>query len=162
MNPFTRNFRFWLPVLLWLGVIAYESLRLSSHVTGTYLWTFFRWLHLSISPTAFAELHHVLRKVGHVTGYGILCLLTFRAWFHTLDGAVLKALRLRCAVLALSLTLITAVLDEWHQNIDPARTSSVWDVGLDMTGGLAFLMVALFVFRIWRNRAVEELEPVSV
>ena len=158
----SRNFRFWVPVIVWLAVIAYESLRLSSAVTGTYLLDVLRWLHLRLSAAGFAEFHHVLRKLGHVTGYGILSLLAFRAWFHTLSDGEGKGLRIRCAALALMTTLLTAVLDEWHQSFDLARTSSFRDVGFDMAGGIGFLLAALFVFRLWRTRAVEEFEAVPV
>jgi VanZ family protein len=148
-------------VLFWLAVIVYESTRLSSNVTGAYLWHILRWLHVPLSAHAFSELHHILRKAGHVTGYGILCLLAFRAWFHTLGGVLQKSLRPRCAWLALSLTLLTAILDEWHQSFDPARTSSARDVGLDMVGGAVFLILALFVFRFWRTSPTPHMEAVS-
>ena len=148
-------------MLFWLAVIVYESTRLSSNVTGTYLWHILRWLHVPLSAHAFSELHHFLRKAGHVTGYGILCLLAFRAWFHTLGEVLQKELRLRCAGLALGLTLLTAILDEWHQSFDPARTSSARDVGLDMAGGVVFLIVALFVFKLWRTHPMANIEAVS-
>lgn len=148
-------------MLFWLAVIVYESTRLSSNVTGAYLWHILRWLHVPLSAHAFSELHHILRKAGHVTGYGILCLLAFRAWFHTLGGVLHKSLRPRCAWLALSLTLLTAILDEWHQSFDPARTSSARDVGLDMVGGAVFLILALFVFRLWRTSPTPHMEAVS-
>lgn len=159
MRPFSRTFPYWIPVLLWLAVIALESFRLSSAVTGTYLWELLRWLHVPMSPETFARFHHLLRKGGHVTGYGILCLLLFRAWFHTLSA---RGLKVRCAILALSMTLLTAMLDEWHQTFDPSRTGSIRDVGLDLTGGILFLLVALFVFRLWRASPLRELDTVSV
>jgi VanZ family protein len=155
--------RYWLPAILWLAVIAIESFELSGNVTGGWLMHVLGWMHIHLSGTAFAELHHILRKTGHVTGYGILCLLLFRAWFHTLLAASrLGNLRSRCAALALSVTLLTAILDEWHQSFDPTRTSSPWDVGLDMCGAILFLCFALFVFRSWRQTPAEELETVSV
>jgi VanZ family protein len=161
LNSSSRNFRFWTPVLFWLAVIVYESTRLSSNVTGAYLWHILQWLHVPLSAHAFSELHHLLRKAGHVTGYGILCLLAFRAWFHTLGGVVQKSLRPRCAGLALGLTLLTAILDEWHQSFDPSRTSSARDVGFDMAGGIVFLILALFVFRLWREVQITDMKTAS-
>ena len=165
MKIITRNFRFWIPVILWLGIIAVESFGLSSNVTGGWLWKLLGLLHIHISWRAFQELHHILRKVGHFTGYGILCVLIFRAWFHTLVprshitrassaslvANALHSIRVRCALLAVNMTLITAILDEWHQAFDPRRTSSGWDVALDVTGGIIFLSFALFVFKMWRE-----------
>lgn len=177
MKIITRNFRFWIPVFLWLGIIAVESFGLSSNVTGGWLWRLLRLLHMHLSLHAFSELHHVLRKTGHFTGYGILCLLMFRAWFHTLVSqsrivrqdsqsssvlTALRSIRIRCALLAVNVTLLTAILDEWHQAFDPSRTSSGWDVALDVAGGIVFLGFALFVIRLWRTVPKElQLEPVQ-
>ena len=166
MKIITRNFRFWIPVFLWLGIIAIESYGLSSNVTGGWLWKLLRVLHIRISLSAFQELHHILRKTGHFTGYGILCLLMFRAWFHTLVSRsrilrsssesfsaprALRSIRIRCTLLAVNMTLITAILDEWHQAFDPSRTSSGWDVALDVCGGIVFLSFALIALRLWRT-----------
>lgn len=166
MKIITSNFRFWLPVVLWLGIIAVESYGLSSNATGRWLWNLLYVLHVRISWRAFAELHHILRKTGHFTGYGILCVLMFRAWFHTLvshsrvlrmsyeSSSIARALhsiRVRCTLLAVNMTLITAILDEWHQAFDPSRTSSGWDVALDVAGGVVFLGFALFLFKLWRT-----------
>ena len=174
MKIITRNFRFWIPVFLWLGILAIESYGLSSNVTGGWLWKLLRVLHVRISLSAFQELHHILRKTGHFTGYGILCLLIFRAWFHTLVShsqifrashetsslpRALRSIRTRCTLLAVSMTLITAILDEWHQAFDPSRTSSGWDVALDLAGGVVFLSFALFIFKSWRDVPRELQEP---
>jgi len=161
LKSFTRQFRYWLPVLFWLAIITWESFGLSSNVTGGWMWRLVHLLHLPISAGTLAEVNHVLRKAGHVSGYGILCLLVFRASFHTTlsrasnatadsDHSISVARR-RCAVFALFITLVTAVLDEWHQSFDPSRTSSAWDVAIDMTGALVFLGTALFVLKLWRQ-----------
>jgi VanZ family protein len=170
----TRNFRFWIPVFVWLGIIAVESFGLSSNVTGGWLWNFLQFLHVRISWQEFLELHHILRKTGHFTGYGILCLLMFRAWFHTLVShsrilrasyessslpRALRSIRVRCTLLAVNMTLITAILDEWHQAFDPSRTSSGWDVALDVTGGVVFLTFGLFALKLWREIPKELRQP---
>ena len=160
MRSLPRTVTYWIPVVLWLAVIALESFRLSSAVTGTYLWEILKSLHVHMSGETFARFHHLLRKAGHVTGYGILCLLLFRAWLHTLSRSN-RRLKLHSAALSLGLTFITAMLDEWHQEFDPSRTSSLRDVGLDVTGGVLFLLVAIFVFRAWRNMPVEKLETAA-
>jgi VanZ family protein len=151
---------YWIPALLWLMVIGLESFRLSSSVTGTYLWELLNWLNVHLSGATFARFHHLLRKAGHVAGYGILCLLLFRSWFHTLPSAH-GGLKLRSAALSLSLTLVTAMLDEWHQSFDSSRTGSIRDVALDLTGGALFLLVAIFVFRAWREMPKRELETAT-
>lgn len=158
------DYKYWLPVLLWLAVIAIESFSLSSNVTGNWLAQVFAALHIRVSAEEFAKFHHYLRKIGHVTGYGILCLISFRAWFHTLSGRKTKGLhnvRLRCAGLAIGLTVLTAILDEWHQSFDLTRTSSLGDVGLDAAGGFLALAIALLLFRMWRRSPRPEVEALS-
>ncbi len=152
------DYKYWLPVLFWLAVIAVESFSLPSNLTGSWLAQILAALHIRLSPEQFAEFHHYVRKTGHFVGYGILCLLSFRAWFHTIaDRSANRArhLRFQSAAFAIGITLTTAILDEWHQSFDPRRTSSVLDVALDLSGGLLCLLVALFVFRIWRRSEVE-------
>jgi len=184
LKSFARNFRYWLPALAWLGVIAFESFRLSSAVTGSWLLGMLHFFNVQISAENFTHLHHFLRKAGHVTGYGLLSVLLFRSWFHTLvdstdastAGGSRRALkdkldahrnsrridpRWRSAALALSLTVLTAILDEWHQSFDLSRTGTFWDVVIDLAGGICFLGIALFGFKLWQRRPVEELEEVS-
>lgn len=173
MKIISRNFRFWIPVILWLGIIAVESFGMSSNVTGGWLWKLLRVVHVRVSWQTLQELNHVLRKAGHFTGYGILCVLFFRAWFHTLVSrsritrassvsliaSALYSIRARCALLAINMTLITAILDEWHQAFDPSRTGSGWDVALDVTGGIIFLGFALLLLKLWREVPEELHEP---
>jgi len=169
LKSLIRNFRYWLPTFFWLGVIAYESFRLSSAVTGSWLWEILKLLHVHLSAQSFSALHHFLRKAGHLTGYGLLCLLLFRSWFHTLadpypeDGHSMAKSRIRwkSAALALSMTLVTAILDEWHQSFDLSRTGTPWDVVIDFSGAILFLLIALFAFKRWQVRRVEKLEEVS-
>ena len=177
MKSFTRNFRYWLPTFFWLGVIAYESFRLSSAVTGSWLSQILNLVHVHLSSESFSAFHHFLRKAGHLTGYGLLCFLLFRSWFHTLadseagDGkapskpapqySAKSGVRWRCAALALTMTLVTAILDEWHQSFDLSRTGTPWDVVIDLSGAILFLLIALFAFKRWQVRRVEKLEEVS-
>lgn len=141
---------------------------LSSRVTSGWLWRAFRFLHIPIYIDLFDRIHHLLRKAGHVTGYGILCVLAFRAWYRTFLQAKPEnhpsppKYRRRAALLALGLTLLVAILDEWHQSFDPSRTSSIRDVGLDILGGVIFLSVALFVLKRWRERSIGRLATAPV
>jgi VanZ family protein len=169
LSSSVRIFRFWLPALLWLVVIAFESLFLSSDVTGGLLWKITRFLHVPLSWGTFERFHHLLRKAGHVTGYGILCLFVFRGWYRSKlelsassrrENAV-KPARKYGIGLAIGVTLITAILDELHQSFDPSRTASVRDVGLDVAGGIIFLAIALFILKRWRDLPAREPETVS-
>ena len=138
-------FRAWLPTLLWIGVIAIESTDyLSAHNTGRVLYPILHYL-FGITPEQFALIHLVMRKLGHVIGYGMLSFLAFRSW---------RAIRLRpgqpawsmpWARNAVFLTAVVASLDEWHQTFIPSRTGTIKDVVLDTAAGLA-AQVVVFLF----------------
>jgi VanZ family protein len=148
----TRALRIWLPPILWLGVIAWESFRLSSNVTGVWLYDLLSAAHISVSYPQFETLHHLLRKLGHFAGYGLLTLLFFRAWFYTLRREVSSTrFQLRCAALALIVTLLTAMADEWHQSFDLSRTGTSKDVALDMTGGITGQILAFGIYTSWKR-----------
>lgn len=169
MSSSVRILRFWLPALLWLVVIALESLFLSSDVTGGLLWKITQFLHVPVSWSTFEKFHHLLRKAGHVTGYGILCLFVFRGWYRSKlelnapgRGGAPKPGRRYGISLAVGVTLLTAILDELHQSFDPSRTASVRDVCLDLAGGVIFLAIALLALKRWRDLPAREPETISV
>ena len=168
MKTLVRILPYWLPALLWLVVIALESMFLSSAVTGAWLWKLLRSLHIPMSWNTFSKFHHYLRKAGHVTGYGILCVLLFRACYATFRTRAEIQSRapsasdghstFPTALLALGMTVITACLDEWHQAFDPSRTSSIRDVGLDTLGGIIFLSFSLLLVKMWRELPKRQME----
>lgn len=70
----------------------------------------------------------LLKKSAHVLAYGALAALIHRGL------RVSGVAPLRAARLALGLTLVHALLDEWHQSFVVGRHSSPLDVGLDLLG----------------------------
>ena len=144
-SPLASIVRTWLPVALWLALIAIESTRaLGADHTGLWLYNLADFLHLHLSDRALELANHVLRKSGHFVGYGILGVLFFRAWLCTLRPnlrglpAVFPAL-----VLAILSTCLTASVDEFHQTFLPNRTGSAWDVALDTMGATVLTTIAL-------------------
>lgn len=135
----------WIALILWLIVIAIESTTyLSSQETSRFLYPVLHFL-FGIDWATFEPLHAFLRKCGHVFGYGLLCILLFRAWRETLprlDGAKWSA---RWAAIAIFGTAFVASLDEWHQSFIPTRTGTYRDVILDTCAGLAALL-AIFLY----------------
>jgi VanZ family protein len=92
----------------------------------------------------FLEIHHYLRKTGHVIGYGMLGLLLLRGWRATLDQYDRHIGR--TVLLAWLGTALVACLDEWHQSYIPSRTGTWHDAVLDSAAGLVFLLFAYFRF----------------
>ena len=126
--------KYWLPLMIWMGVIFVGSTDLmSAQHTSRFIVPFLRWLDPHISWAAINTIHTVIRKLGHVSEYAVLTLLLWRALCSgptlrmktpILFGAVL----LTCAVYA--------VLDEFHQSFAGSRTPSGRDVVLDSAGAL--------------------------
>lgn len=78
----------------------------------------------------------VLRKLAHMTEYGLLYVL----WRRALPGAH--------ALAAAAIAVGYAVTDEWHQTVVPGRHGTPRDVLIDAAGvGLAHLAARRFAVR---------------
>jgi VanZ family protein len=145
--------RAWIPALLWLAVIAFESTAMmSSDNTGRLLFAVARFFDPQITFAQLLRLNEVARKIGHCIGYGILSLLMLRAWWATLTlprsatrlppwSAMVTSWSASAAVLALLSAAAAAGLDEWHQTFLPGRTGAIRDVALDTTAAALVQLV---------------------
>ncbi len=143
--------RAWWPAFVWIGIITVESTdALSSNNTGDLLYKLISRLYPNVNLHDVLVLNFIMRKTGHVVGYGILSLLLLRGWRRTLARARAAFGRStvglvtygRTAVLAWLGTVFVASMDEWHQSFIPSRTGTLHDVVLDSTAGLVFLLAA--------------------
>jgi VanZ family protein len=134
-------FKYWLPLLIWLGVIFIGSTDLmSAEHTSRFIVPILLWLNPSMAPETIRSIHFAVRKCAHMTEYAVLALLLWRALrsgpairakMSMLFGVVL----LGCAVFAAS--------DEFHQSFVKSRTPSVRDVLLDIVGALIGLLIGM-------------------
>ena len=155
--------RAWIPALLWLAVIAFESTSLmSSDNTGHLLLAIARFFDPQITLAQLQLLNGIGRKIGHGIGYGILSLLMLRAWWATLMlprsatrlpswTAMVTTWSARAAGLALLSAAAVAGLDEWHQMLLPGRTGTIRDVALDTTAA-AFVQLLIVAVRALRGK----------
>jgi VanZ family protein len=108
-------------------------------------------------------IHHMIRKTGHFSGYGVFSLVCFRGFWITLQGAALRLLRqLWAHGLAILATFVAASADEFHQSFLPNRTGDFSDVLLDCCGAVALglvLFVSMEVIEGLRARAGCSLVP---
>jgi VanZ family protein len=138
--------RAWWPAVVWVILIAIESTdSFSSQNTGSVLYALVTRLFGHIELAQFLVVHHYLRKIGHVFGYGVLCLLLLRGFKFSFDQV--GTWMWRTALFALIATAGVASMDEWHQSYIPSRMGSPRDVLLDSTAGLAFLLIAYAWYR---------------
>ncbi len=76
-------------------------------------------------PRVASDLDIVLRKLAHMTEFGLLWAL----WLWAQRGP-----RPRAALRALAVALLYAVSDEVHQSFVADRNPSAWDVAIDAAG----------------------------
>jgi VanZ family protein len=138
-------FKYWLPVLLWLGIMFVGSTDLlSGEHTSRLLVPLLRWLKPDISSEALAQIHFLVRKLAHISEYAILSMLLWRA---VLGGSNLRlkmafvfgAVWLACGIFAIS--------DEFHQLFVQSRTSASSDVLIDICGATIGLAICLMLAR---------------
>jgi VanZ family protein len=129
--------RYWAPPIIWtLATVALSgNLGSFSNTFGIFKWVI-SWI-VTLDLKTLGPLHFYCRKVLHVMCYGILSVL----WFRALMASFPERLGTN-AILALGFSLLVALADEGRQYLVPGRTPSWWDIGLDLTGGILFLIMA--------------------
>lgn len=134
---------FWLPPLLWMGLIFMvssdgNSFNRSSRLIGPFV----HWLFPDAAPATVENVVVAVRKLAHVTEYACCAILLWRALRrHTARDT--RPWSWREPALSLLIVFAYAITDEWHQTFVPGRQGAVHDVLLDTLGG------ALGLFAIW-------------
>jgi VanZ family protein len=149
--------KYWLPVLIWMGVIFSasgdtKSMRHSSRIIAPLLLLLFP--HLP--PQAVSEAVFFVRKLAHMTEFAVLALLLWRAMARhkLMENAapadarptLSEAWSWPLAGQVLTLVVLYAASDEFHQRFVPTRQASVLDVLIDASGA-ALALLGLFMWR---------------
>lgn len=126
------------PLFLWIGVIfmlssPQASMSETSRLIGPLISFFFP----EISDESRRFIHVCVRKTAHLTEYAVLALFAVRAF-----AATVSLIRWRY-LLAIVPVVVVASLDEYYQSFLASRTSTIWDVAIDIFGG------AVAVFTLW-------------
>ena len=137
LKPETRNFlRYTLPAILWVALVLYASGGwLSGAQTGGLLRALLA-IFGSVPIEVLGVLHFLLRKLAHLTEYGILAWLLYRARAQT--HAVWSVNWAKFALLGV---LMVATIDELHQHFVPSRVGSPFDVAIDLAGAILALAI---------------------
>jgi VanZ family protein len=119
-----------------MGIISgFSTDAFSAEETGRFLLPLLRWMLPGISPETLDFVHVVVRKGMHVTEFGVLALLWYRALRWGKPGW-----HGRTALGAFLLSAGFALADEFHQAFVPSRTGSLVDAGWDSLGAALALM----------------------
>lgn len=152
-SRFQAQLRMWLPVAACALVFAVESTKyFGADHTSEPLRRVAVALFGSAVNAHWALLHHLIRKTGHFTGYGLFSLVCFRAFWKQFAGISIRLQRqLQAHGLTIAVTFLVASADEFHQSFLPNRTGQFSDVLLD-TCGAAVLGLLLFLVMRWTDK----------
>ena len=115
------------PPFAWMALIAvFSGGFFAADETGSWLLPRLARSFPWASPQQLHALHFAVRKLGHLTEYGILAALWLRAF----------PVHPRAEAWAVALSVCYAGLDEWRQGLAPTRSPSLLDVGVDAAGAL--------------------------
>lgn len=136
-NPQSK-ISFWLPPLLWMGLIFYFSTdNFSGEKTGSILKTILTFIYPSLTESQFKFIHFYLRKASHFTEYAILALLLMRAF----SAGFKFDWRWRWAGYTLLIVAVYALLDEFHQTFTAHRVGSIDDSLIDFSGAATAVLL---------------------
>jgi VanZ family protein len=134
----------YLPLLVWLAFISYASSdSFSAGNTSRFIGPLIRWLFPNVSSDTLLIVHLVTRKLAHFTEYAVLGFLAARA-FRTSPRPAISS---RWFLISLTMIVVYALADEYHQSFVPTRTGSIYDSLIDIAGGLTALLIVSRVRR---------------
>ena len=137
----------WVFVVIWCGLIFCftASPLFTGENTAHWIREIIEKFHMGHSAHidgGFFSLNFIIRKATHLTAFGILAILFYRAlrpWRYARPFAWL-------------ITVVYAATDEWHQSFQPGRTPKVMDVFIDACGALfALFLIWPVVMRIFKK-----------
>ena len=133
-----RVFRY-APLFLWIGVVLFASTTAGAmQNTSRFILPFLKFLFPHTPEEILNVYHGYIRKLAHLTEYAILAFWASRAF----SNSTLNYLRRFWFVFAFVLVFCVASIDEYNQSFNALRTSSIYDVLLDCSGGT--LMIIFF------------------
>lgn len=145
-----------LPVLLWYGIIwrlsaqtVSQSRGLSSRVLDALLSRIspaYYSATAEIQETAIKAFSFYIRKSAHMTCYFLLAIMLFY-----LLSLWIKSIPRRCGIVV-SLCLIAASVDEFHQKFVPGRSGELRDICVDLVGCAMALGLCLLCVWLWHTR----------
>lgn len=116
------------PVVIWIGVIFVLSGNTGSmSETSRFIRPLLEFLFPTALPETLTIYHGYIRKFAHFAEYAVLGLLVCRA---------IAVTGIRSVVLAVLLISAVALTDEGRQSLNSQRTGSLWDVLIDLSGGI--------------------------
>ena len=136
----SERFLLYAPLFLWIGVIFYMSSSSGSmSQTSRFIRPLLEWLFPNTPEDIITIYHGYIRKFAHFAEYALLAFFASRAFSRSSKF---------WAISAFLLVVLIASLDEFNQSFNTARTGSIYDVLLDVAGGLTIILL-FFTGKKW-------------
>jgi VanZ family protein len=144
-----KRLRYWIPAICVAVLIStFSTHYFSSAETSRILIPILHWIFPAASLHTLSRMHTAIRKLAHVTEFGVLSV----AVFHGVRGERF-GWRLQWALFTLIIAVSYAGLDEWHQSFVPMREARFRDVMIDSTGALLAQVLVWIYAKLHRKSA---------
>lgn len=138
------RFNRYAPLVFWTFVIlGFSTGQASMNETSLIIRPILKFLFPAAPDNTIDLYHGYIRKCAHFTEYAILAFFAFRA----AAGSSIDRLRRSRFFAPLLFVALIASIDEFHQSFVPSRTSSAWDVLLDISGGIFVVVICWLLSR---------------
>jgi VanZ family protein len=125
----------------------------SDRQTGRIIIPVLHWLLPRASAHLLHLLHMGIRKLAHVTEFGVFSITVFHGIRAERHGW-----RWSWALATLLIAVAYAGVDEWHQSFVPLRHASPRDVAIDAFGAL-LAQVLVWIYSVWNRPANRAASP---
>ena len=137
--------KYWMPALIVAVLITIFSTHyFSAQQTARVIYPVLLWLFPSASQRSLHLMHIGIRKMAHVSEFGIFSITVFRGVRGGRSGW-----RPCWAVVTLLIAVGYAAMDEWHQSFVPLRHASFRDVIIDAVGAL-LAQILVWAYANWQ------------
>lgn len=140
-----RIFRY-APVILWAGVVLFLATSAgAASETSRFIGPLINLIYPQADPATRAMIHATVRKCAHFTEYAVFAVIVSRALL-TSSRSYLKSNWHVGAVLCVA---VLATIDETSQAFNSNRTGSIYDIMIDVFGGVAAVTLVAFLKDRW-------------
>ena len=144
-----RRLLYWIPAIFVAVLISlFSTHHFSGEETARVIIPLLHWLLPRASPHMLRLMHVGIRKMAHVTEFGLFSITVF----HGIRGGRF-GWRFSWALATLVITVTYAGLDEWHQSFVPLREARVRDVAIDALGAV-LAQTLVWLYSKWRSNFV--------
>jgi len=145
LNLLKSRFVYWVPAILVAALIStFSTHYFSDQQTARVIVPILHFFFPHASAHAIRLMHIAIRKLAHITEFGIFSITVFRGIRGTRQGW-----RWTWALATFVIAVTYAGFDEWHQSFVPLRHASTRDVAIDAFGAL-LAQVLVWLFASWR------------